>query len=110
MTTTRTTNCLDCNTKLTRSNRGNGNDDICTRCYEYAGWENTHSDENHFPDNFQDDCMVCQGLGIEPAELAEQIAARMKMTNTSHAACYAAKAHDKTKAGRAGCRKFRSVE
>lgn len=51
------TNCIECGTKLSSKNRSSSPvnnsdvvsdcDDVCTRCYDYWEWENTHSDEAH---------------------------------------------------------------
>lgn len=37
--------CIVCNTR--RAVRNDGITDMCTPCYDYAGWENTHSDDDH---------------------------------------------------------------
>ena len=49
--------CRECG-KRTRD-LGDGADlQMCLACYDYAGWENTHSDEGH--DRRPDaDCPVC---------------------------------------------------
>lgn len=100
--------------------------DLCETCYEYAGWENTHSDECH--DEFQlseygkkqgaivldsrNDCPVCLGV---PAPWTIKEETKMTKTATrpatarrnpttrhfSHANC----SHPRTPAGRAACRK-----
>lgn len=106
----RPTSCIDCNTKLTKSNRASSHgmgadlDGLCVRCYDYAGWENTHSDDNHdaegsLPDP---DCMVCQAR--KPAELPVREGKGPKGTHINHAACYAADVHTKDREGRERCR------
>jgi hypothetical protein len=110
MTTTRkATNCLDCGRKLTSSNRAEGDAgiDMCTKCYDYAGWENTHSDWGHddldADDPEREGCPVCAG----EAPINDQ---KVGHTNTapkswsSHAHC----THPRTPKDRAACRKARA--
>lgn len=88
--------------------------DLCERCYEYTGWENTHSDEGH--DGFvstdhTDNCPICQGVPApwttdEEPDMPKTATARKTRTNPttrhmSHASC----SHPRTPAGRALCRK-----
>lgn len=50
--------CEDCGRKVGKS----GHPTLCDRgCFDYAGWENTHSDEGHEngEGESQDDCPVC---------------------------------------------------
>lgn len=109
MTTTRTTNCTECSVRLTPNNRssrvhGSDYDDVCARCYDYWGWENTHTDEDH--DSLAADaeeregCMVCAGVSAR-VETETPAPVATGRTNRSHAAC----AHPRTPAGRAACRK-----
>lgn len=65
MTTTRKSPaCIDCGRKLTASNRSD-NRDMCIACFDYAGWENTHSDYAHDmlsdDDPMREGCPVCEG-------------------------------------------------
>jgi hypothetical protein len=49
--------------------------ELCQPCYDYAGWENTHSDYSHESKTakaeygkeygHQDNCPVCQGISAE---------------------------------------------
>lgn len=109
MTTKRTArNCTECATRLTPKNRANGGrdyDDVCNSCYDYWGWENTHSDGDH--DNLPIDhddragCLVCLNAKPTTRVEIETPAVVTGRTNRSHAAC----AHPRTPAGRAACRK-----
>lgn len=53
--------CEDCGRKVGKS----GHPTLCEPCYDYAGWENTHSDDAHGTDGFtgvpsdKDVCPVC---------------------------------------------------
>lgn len=50
--------CEDCGRKVGKS----GHPTLCTACFDYAGWENTHSDEGHELDMVEiegNDCPVC---------------------------------------------------
>lgn len=49
--------CEDCGRKVGKS----GHPTLCKSCYDYAGWENNHSDEGHAngEGESQDDCPVC---------------------------------------------------
>lgn len=114
MTTTRIpapTHCTECFRPVTARNSAAtvygaiGYDNVCGPCYDYWGWENTHSDEGHDDLDLhaeeRNDCLVCQrtlGFGDavttpEPVDTGRR--------NRSHATC----AHPRTPAGRAACRK-----
>jgi hypothetical protein len=61
--------CVACGAR--RPSRAAGlNSDLCDPCFDYAGWENAHSDQGHdalpavHPD--RDACLVC--IGSNPAE------------------------------------------
>lgn len=48
---------------------GNGDNEyvqLCVACYDYAGWENTHSDNGHddldCTDEQKKDCPICKGI------------------------------------------------
>jgi hypothetical protein len=60
--------CIVCNIRQARTQ--DGITDLCRSCYEYAGWENTHSDEGHDADGVEEhpECLVCQDK--DPAETA----------------------------------------
>jgi hypothetical protein len=68
--------CIVCNTRQARNN--DGITDMCKPCYEYASWENTHSDYGHDDPECVakgydtqasiDQCLVCQDK--DPAETA----------------------------------------
>lgn len=112
MTTTRTTarptNCTECSVRLTPNNRssrvhGSDYDDVCTRCYDYWGWENTHADEDH--DSLAADAEEREGCMVCAKDVKDDVAAPAPVAtgrrNRSHAAC----SHPRTPAGRAACRK-----
>lgn len=116
--------CIVCNTRP--QDRSNGSDvELCTRCFDYAGWENTHSDDAHDAvaagdtdgfsggqatiDRIREEmkgCPVC--LGNDPANEAP----RTGHTNTrahshnTHGACK----HRRTAKDRAACRKANRFE
>lgn len=94
------------------------NPDLCHPCYEYCGWENTHSDEGHDNMSANDpteatylaDCPICQGVPApwltkeEPVKNATTTRPARNVANTrhmSHADCQ----HPRTPKGRAACRK-----
>lgn len=60
--------CVDCGTTLYTRNRADkvhgalGYEDMCAKCYDEAGWENTHSDQGHSATNRDADCPVCAKL------------------------------------------------
>lgn len=82
---------------------------MCLPCWEYAGWENTHTDDNHDenPDNDdKDECLVCLGLDPADVEPVKGHSNGIAKSHTSHAQC----SHPKTKSARAKCRKERAVK
>lgn len=60
--------CVDCGTTLYTRNRADkvhgalGYEDMCAKCYDEAGWENTHSDQGHSMTNRDAECPVCAKL------------------------------------------------
>jgi hypothetical protein len=110
--TTRTklpASCIECSTKLTRANRasivdlaGDDYNNMCTTCYTYAGWENTHNDEGHDANNIDSTCWVCQRQFADEIDdempAVEHVATGRE--NMSHAAC----THARNAKGRAACR------
>lgn len=104
-----TTLCLECQQRKV-DHRTQGRDStMCGPCFEYAGWENTHSDDGHEDDSYLDqECPVCHPeldpRKIVTAKRRSQVGnqnARGKQT--SHAMC----SHPKTKAARERCRQDR---
>lgn len=79
-------------------------DHDCEDCMDYASHENMHQDEGHEGDSMPaPHCRVCQR--DIPKPLRKGAKARITPhVKQSHAACYAAGAHDKSREGRAGCR------
>lgn len=91
--------------------------DLCQECYDYAGWENEHSDEAHeslsaddpTEASYLENCPICQGVPApwtteeEPVKTRTAPKSRRNPTTShmSHASC----AHPRTPAGRASCRK-----
>lgn len=110
MTTTRkpaTPNCTDCGRKLTSSNRSTTNRDMCEPCFEYAGWENQHNDDDHdgSDDRFDPCCPVC--LGNAPT--ADEPTTRNNSGTTDKTwSSHAGHDHPATSKARAACRKARN--
>jgi hypothetical protein len=117
--TTRTklpASCVDCSMKLTRANRasvvdlaGDDYNNMCTTCYTYASWENTHNDEGHDADNIDPACPVCAHMFDDSDDEVEwvddedghyDVIDLPKRKNMSHAEC----THERTAKGRAACR------
>lgn len=96
-----------CNSCQTRPAGSNNMAELCEACYDYAGWENQHQDDNHEGgENLTDECLVCHGT--DPAEIPVKKGHSngIKKSHTSHAACK----HESTKAARAKCRKERAAK
>lgn len=108
----RPANCTICDFKLTKATRSTENPELCDVCWDQAGLENAHMDGWHDEGNADDDCPACgapvgrAGLGID----LKPSTSTGPQKHRSHAECYANKAHDKSPAGRAGCRKFRALK
>jgi nitrate/TMAO reductase-like tetraheme cytochrome c subunit len=104
--------CTDCHKQLNSSNCSPSLNapDYCDSCFEVAGLENDHQDGYHGPgaDGPHADCPMCTGVPI--ADASRKGHAGTTVARGSHADCYAAKAHDATKAGRAGCRKLKAAK
>lgn len=47
--------CEDCGRRVGKS----GHPTLCTACYDYAGWENTHSDSGHEGNPEAEDAEIC---------------------------------------------------
>lgn len=55
----KSTKCQVCQSaKIDRKTQGRDST-MCEPCYDYAGWENTHSDDNHEEVGADADCPVC---------------------------------------------------
>ncbi len=54
---------------MTRDVSDNGSVELCPACYEYSGWENIHSDEDHDEDIengiYHNECLVCQEIKLK---------------------------------------------
>lgn len=99
--------CLDCHHVLTAANATIDTSPInrmCDDCYDLAGLEAAHQDGEH-EDQANADCLLCNPDARADRSRPSSTTAK----GTSHDACYAQGAHDKSKAGRAGCRKFRAA-
>lgn len=104
------TTCTDCSTRLTSSNRasshglGSDYDGMCIKCYDYAGWENTHQDEGHGAEGSLPDpnCPVC--MAQAPTLRTGHTNGGAKGVHINHTPCYAKGLHDKTREGRQACR------
>jgi hypothetical protein len=76
----------------------------CDDCFDYAGHENTHSDDDHEGATSPDpDCRVCQHDFPRPLK-GRVTVAKASTGHINHSACYAANAHDKSREGRQLCR------
>lgn len=106
MTTTRKpSTCIDCGRKLTSSTRTPDHTDLCSFCFDLAGWENTHSDYGHDMTNRDENCPFCTGEGMTPPAQKTGHINGKPLTHTSHAG----HDHPATKAARAACRKARTA-
>lgn len=118
--------CIICNKRRARLN--DGINDMCTPCYEYAGWENTHSDDDHEGVLAGDlvwgmtthktraefnayvkhlfaeirECPVCQGNDPADAPVRTGHTNTVAKSRTSHREHY----HARTPEARAACRKL----
>ena len=106
MTTTRI--CTDCHRKLNSSNTSTHHQpDLCDDCYDLAGLEAAHQDGDH-DDTPDTECLLCDPNARK--DRSRKGHEGTTVAKGSHADCYAAKAHDKSKAGRAGCRKLNAAK
>lgn len=105
MTTTRKLRkCIECGAP---ANSPTG--DLCNPCYEYAGWENTHTDEGHeeprmhfdTSNDIRDDCPVCHPELDPRVKSTRRSNANAAGKHFDHSQC----AHEATKSARAKCRK-----
>jgi hypothetical protein len=61
--------CCECGKRTRETGDGESQGELCRRCWQYFGWENTHNDCNHEgsdDDPDKEHCPICQGL--EPWE------------------------------------------
>ena len=101
--------CSDCYRALNSSNtRHYRAADTCDDCMELAGIYNDHQDGRH-EDQPVDDCIGCGYVIPDRSRKGHAVTTTIPKEMQSHAACYAANAHPKTKAGREACRKARNV-
>jgi rubrerythrin len=56
--------CAVCGKRTRRTGDGAGVG-LCEKCYEYATWENSHSDHNH-DEKPDPNCPVCMELNLVP--------------------------------------------
>lgn len=104
--------CIDCKVQLNSSNftldRHNGTSNpLCDFCYDRASYENDHQDGGHEDEPDMHNCTMCNPALLKDRSRKGHEGTAPK-SQGSHAACYAAKAHEATKAGRAACRKARA--
>lgn len=94
-----------CNSCQTRPVGSNNMAELCEACYDYAGWENQHQDDNHDGgENLDPNCLVCHGTDPAEVPIKKGHSNGIKKSHTSHAGCK----HESTKAARAKCRKERA--
>lgn len=100
--------------------------DLCQECYDYAGWENTHSDDDHDGvsagygvdspvalDSIKTTmsaCPICLGVPApwtvtEEPKMSKTAAAKPRTNPTTRHMSHASCSHPRTPAGRAACRK-----
>lgn len=101
------TRCTDCHIKLNSSNT-NSADDLCDRCYDLAGLEASHQDGDH-DDEADADCLMCDPNARGDRSRKGHAGSTIPREMQSHAACYAAGTHAKSRAGREACRKGRNA-
>lgn len=101
----RGTKCQVCGTaKIDKKTQGRDST-MCTDCYDYAGWENSHTDEAHEKNGADADCPVCAHLATLDAEEDAKPAAKKsgkakKVENATDASPKALRfAEDARKAG-----------
>lgn len=95
--------CTICNKRRVSTETGEMTPSMCLPCWDYAGWENSHMDNDH-DTNPDDECPVCQGVDPANIEPRKGHSNGIAKSNTSHAGC----SHPKTKSDRAKCRKLRA--
>ncbi len=101
--------CVDCHVQLNSSNtRMYRGDDGCDHCMELAGIFNEHQDGMH-EDAPVDNCTGCGYVIPDRSRKGTPRPSTTPVEMQSHAACYAAGTHAKTKAGREACRKGRNA-
>ncbi len=61
--------CIDCGKRTRDTGRGEEGTDLCWKCYEAAGWENAHSDNDH-AHNPDPDCPICAEIAADRAAAA----------------------------------------
>lgn len=69
--------CAECGTRLVDRKTQGRDSTMCHPCFEYAGWENQHSDDDHEANGLEADCPVCQEL-ITPAPVTAEISPKAK--------------------------------
>lgn len=98
--------CPDCKRVLTRANHTPAQrTDMCDDCFHVAGLYNEHTDGFHEGQDVPD-CELC---GHEIQDRSGPAGSTIPREMQTHAACYAAGTHEKSKAGRAACRKGKKV-
>lgn len=104
--------CIDCKRTLNKENSAPSMDhsDMCDDCFHIAGLENEHMDGAHADDvdGPNDLCPSCTGEAIADRSRSPR-PSTIPTAMQSHAACYEAGTHPKTKAGRDACRKGRNA-
>jgi hypothetical protein len=71
--------CAECGEKPVDRKTQGADSTMCDDCFEYAGWENTHSDEDHQgTDNLalREGCPVCKKAGLSSERPAVEISAK----------------------------------
>lgn len=78
----KSTKCQVCGAKKIDKKTQGRDSTMCTDCYDYAGWENTHTDEAHEEVGADPECPVCEKVApinptnVDPTEIENPKAAR----------------------------------
>lgn len=103
--------CTDCGVRKIDRTTDAADSHLCTPCFDYAGWENTHSDSGHDDPEGSDTTYLANEMEICPVCNPELDPRNVKIrtghtntvakTRTSHTG----HSHDVTPKARAACRK-----
>ncbi len=87
----RGTKCAECGKRSVDKSTQGKDSTMCTQCFEYAGWENTHNDDGH-ETNMNADCPICaELLNNEPEADDEPATVTIKLGRWTYPATLDAK-------------------
>ena len=77
------TKCQICGTRPVNRKTQGRDSTMCRPCYDYAGWENSHSDEDHegSDQGLHADCPVCATLDPKPIKSAKKVSTPAPIVN-----------------------------